>query len=75
MGELGDYTEELHRGVGEFLAGLSNVVGVRVLAYHNLAAVKYRALGLPDTLPKILPEKDALSRAEETMREKGLTVF
>ena len=61
--------------IGEFLAGLSNVVGVRVLAYHNLAAAKYRALGLPDTLPKILPEKDALSRAEETMRGKGLTVF
>ena len=61
--------------IGEFLAGLSNVVGVHVLAYHNLAAAKYRALGLPDTLPKILPEKDALSRAEETMRGKGLTVF
>ena len=51
-------------GIAEILAPLSRVVRVRVLAYHNYAGSKYRALGLADTLPPDLPSQADVDAAQ-----------
>lgn len=63
--------------IAEILRPLENVTGVRVLPYHDMAAAKYRALGLtPDTSARIPTEED-LNAAREilTARASGNTVF
>ena len=51
--------------IAAFLAQRGNITGVRVLAYHNYAGSKCRALDIPDTLPERLPEQDALEQARK----------
>ena len=41
--------------VAALLRELDNVVGVRILPYHNFAGSKYEALGMAHTLPDRLP--------------------
>lgn len=45
-----------------FLKPMKNITRVRVLPYHNYAASKYKALGMPDTLPTILPDEDEVNK-------------
>ncbi len=59
------YNDADMKNIAEFVNGLKNVVKVRVLPYHNLAASKYTALGLPLTLPERLPESEELAAAEK----------
>lgn len=40
---------------GRFLSTLNHLVGIRLLPYHSLAHQRYRAVGHPDTLPKVTP--------------------
>ncbi len=47
-----------------FVKNLKNVVRVRVLPYHNYAASRYTALGMPDTLPSTIPTKDLCAQLE-----------
>lgn len=61
--------------IGAFLRRFSHIVGVRVLPYHNLAATKYRALGLADTLPPLLPSEKVLSQAVRTLESFGLKML
>lgn len=42
--------------IADFVSGLKNVTGVRVLPYHNLAGSKYASLGMKNTLPGTLPD-------------------
>jgi pyruvate formate lyase activating enzyme len=60
---------------GKFLSSLPPLVGVELMAYHNIAQAKYEALGwdykLPDTRP---PTKEAMSYAENLLREYDLQV-
>ncbi len=51
---------------------LKNLVRVRVLAYHDFARSKYRALGIDDTLPKELPKEDHLEKIREKFRARGI---
>lgn len=59
---------------GSFLAQLKNIIGVRVLPYHNYAASKYAALGIEDTLPKTLPSEAEISKAKDILKNYGITV-
>jgi len=62
-------------GLADFVAGLSNVQRVDVLAYHRLGVPKYAALGLRyrlDGAPE--PTEDELHAVREVFRSRGLAV-
>lgn len=61
--------------MAEVLSGLTNVVGVRVLPYHNYAGTKYRSLDMKDTLPEQIPTDEELKQAKDILREYGMTVL
>ncbi len=55
---------------GEILRPLTNLVGVRLLPYHDLARSKFIALGLPDTLPHVsTPGGDVLRHVAARLRD------
>lgn len=55
------------RGIGEIIAGLSNVVGLEVLPYHTMGVNKYTELGMKYPLEGVR----ALTK-EEAMAAKGV---
>ena len=55
--------------MADFLSGLSNIVRVRVLPYHNYAGSKYLALGLRNTLPGKMPSEEELAEAQSFFEE------
>jgi pyruvate formate lyase activating enzyme len=67
--------EESMTGLGKALAGLPNLVGVRLLPYH-LARTKYETVGRPDTMPEVpLPDLVMLARWGDVLRQAGLSVL
>lgn len=44
--------------IRDFLKQIKNLKTVKVLPYHNFAGSKYAALGMKNTLPKILPTNE-----------------
>ncbi len=61
--------------MGKILGSLQNVVGVRVLPYHNYAGTKYRSLDMQDTLPEQIPTDEELKQAKDILREYGMTIL
>jgi len=60
--------------IGSFLAGLKNLVGVKLLPYH-LARAKYEAVGRYDTMPHVEPPTPSqLEAAAAILRRFGLFV-
>jgi pyruvate formate lyase activating enzyme len=51
--------------ISEFVKRLKNVTKVVVLAYHNYAASKYKALGMNNTLPSVLPLKSEIQKVQK----------
>ena len=47
--------------IAALLRELDNVIGVRILPYHSLAASKYEALDIANTLPERLPTEAELA--------------
>ena len=68
-----DYNDSQIEKTALFLAPLQNLTKIRVLPYHNYAGSKYKALNIPDTLPKRLPTDEEIKIAVETI--KKLTNF
>jgi len=57
----------------EFLAGVKNLTGIRLLAYHSLARSKYETVGRPDTMPNAAPPTaEAMRHAADLFRKAGL---
>lgn len=56
--------------IAELLSTVKNLKKVRVLAYHDLAASKYSALGMKNTLPKGLPTGDMIKEAERIIEQR-----
>lgn len=50
--------------IADFVGGLKNVTGVRVLPYHNYAGSKYLSLGMKNTLPGKLPDGEEIKSIE-----------
>ncbi len=50
--------------IRDFLKTLKNVTAVKVLPYHNYAGSKYDSLGLPNTLPTVLPAAGQIEAAQ-----------
>ncbi len=62
--------------VGQFVSSLDNVVAVRLLAYHRLAASKYERVGRENPAGDIeLPDEDHLKQIAERLAGFSLTVF
>ncbi len=60
--------------MGEFLRGLPNITGVRLLPYH-LARRKYDIVGRRDTMPDVAPPDDAtMAACAEVLSRHGLQV-
>ena len=60
--------------IGSLLAGLKNVVGVKLLPYH-LARSKYEAVGRADTMPQVEPPTlEQMDKAASCLRHFGLLV-
>ena len=61
---------------GEFISGLDNVVAVRLLAYHRLAAAKYARLGSDNPAAELQPpDAGRLKQIAERLTGFSLTVF
>lgn len=55
--------------IAEFLSGLKNVKGIRVLPYHKYAEAKYLSLGTEDLSPMDLPTKAEIESAKKAIRK------
>ena len=62
-------------GIGKLLSGLKGISGVKVLRYHDLAASRYRALGMENTLPENITEIDDVREAERIIASYGLNII
>jgi len=62
------YNSDEMEQISAYLKGFGNITGIRVLPYHNYAASKYRALGLPCTLPERLPSDEEIKRTKELFK-------
>ena len=60
--------------IAQLLAGIKNLIGVRILSYHNYAASKYLALGMENTLPSSTPTDKELNEARNIMESYGLQI-
>ena len=61
---------------GEFLSGLSNLSGVRLLAYHSFARSKYASVGHADTMPEVeSPTSGHLLHLAGILKDFGVTVL
>ena len=54
--------------IAEFVGGLKNVTGVRVLPYHNYAGSKYLSLGMKNTLPDKLPDNEEIENIKRLFK-------
>ncbi|MBQ3013636.1 MAG: glycyl-radical enzyme activating protein [Clostridia bacterium] len=68
------YNDDAIDAIGALLSQYSNITGVRVLKYHNMAQSKYVSLGSTHTLPA-LSEDDCMARSAEILRNYGLRVI
>lgn len=68
-----DYNDNQIDKIVDLVSSLSNLTKVRVLAYHNFADSKYGALGMENTLPKTLPDKEILEVERVKFRRRGIT--
>ena len=64
-----EYNSDQIEKIKEFLAPLKNIKAVKILPYHNFAGSKYAALGMENTLPKILPTDSVIKNAESIFSE------
>ena len=65
-----DYNDGEMEKIAEFLSGINHITKVKILAYHNLAASKYGALGMNDNLPKEIPSSEMLEKARGVFRKR-----
>ena len=60
-----EYNLDQMEKMAEFLKGLKNLTKVRVLPYHDYAGSKYDSLGMENTLPNRIPDKEEIRKAEK----------
>lgn len=67
-----EYNDDQIEKIACFLSGLKHVKAVKVLPYHNYAGSKYRALGIENTLPAVLPTESEINKAEGLLNLRKL---
>ena len=58
--------------IGAFLEGLEGISRLKVLQYHSFAASRYEALGMENTLPKVVTQKCDVDLAVKILKGFGL---
>lgn len=66
------WNDDQSEKIGAFLQELKGIRKIKVLQYHDLAASRYEALGMENTLPKTRTEPADVQRAVERLRRYGL---
>ncbi|MBQ3088255.1 MAG: glycyl-radical enzyme activating protein [Clostridia bacterium] len=59
-----NYNSNQIEKIKDFLKGISCVIKVKILPYHNFSASRYDALGMKNTLPDVIPKKEEILNAE-----------
>jgi pyruvate formate lyase activating enzyme len=62
------YNDGQMEKIAEYLKHLKNISKVCVLPYHNYASSKYKALGLPCTLPERVPSDEEMRATKAVVR-------
>ncbi|MBQ8381494.1 MAG: glycyl-radical enzyme activating protein [Clostridia bacterium] len=62
------YNDSEITAIAEFLDTVGGITKIKVLPYHNLAASKYEALGMKNTLPERVPTDEELKSAISAIR-------
>ena len=70
-----EYNDGEMEKIAELLSGIKNLVGVRVLPYHNYAGSKYASLGMENTLPSRVPTDEEMTAAKEIFKSFGIKVI
>lgn len=58
------FNDDQMEKLAAFLKPLQNITKVKVLAYHNYAGSKYKALGMENTLPTELPTPELVAKMQ-----------
>ena len=58
--------------IGQFLFDLKGITKVKVLQYHSLAASRYQALGMTNTLPDTKTTNEDIEKAVNILKSYGL---
>lgn len=66
------YNDKETENIASFAKNIKNLVGVRVLPYHNYAASKYDALNMKITLPAVLPANEEIRQARDIFANNGI---
>ena len=69
------YNSEEAEKIGEFLATLKNLTGVRVLPYHKYAGSKYSSLDMENRLPERMPDDKEIEAARKAIGRFGIKVI
>ena len=59
-----NYNDDQIDKIAEFLKPLKNIKAVKVLPYHNYASLKYKSLGMVNTLPETVPTEEEVKLAQ-----------
>ena len=61
--------------IAGYLENFRHVVGVKILAYHNLSGAKYRSLRIPYPLEDVrIPSKEEIGAATRVFAERGINI-
>lgn len=61
--------------IGALLSTLDGITGVKVLRYHDLAASRYEALGMENTLPENITSAEDVKEAERLIASCGVNII
>jgi len=69
-----EYNSDQIEKLAEVIKKLKNLTKVRVLPYHNYAGSKYKALGMENTLPEVLPDDEDIKSVISFLRTCGVAI-
>lgn len=64
-----NYNDNQIEKIAAFLNEIKNITKIRLLSYHNYAGSKYNSLGMVNTLPQDLPDKNELHEAKYLLKK------
>ena len=67
-----DYNDGECDKIGAFLQGMKGISKIKVLQYHSFAASRYEALGMENTLPRVVTTPQDVAQAVEILHSYGL---
>lgn len=63
------YNDNQIKRISVFLKEIRNIKKIKILPYHDYAGSKYEALDMENTMPKAVPSKEQINKAELDLAE------